>query len=119
MKQPRYESEMYLDIEMPSDDMDTNITGRKSKLVKKRKPGICCYCLAPIPAGDYCVAEQGFVEEYEGYRPFRIYYCLDCVDDEIRSWQDDDYREEAYRKWEERYERWKGGKEEGGRRCRD
>ena len=109
MREPRYKPEKYIDFEMPSDDMDIYITGRKSKLVKKRKPGKCLYCLAPIPAGDYCLAEWGFIEEFIGYKPFRVYYCLDCVDDEIRESEGElegDW-EGAYKRWEERYERWK------------
>lgn len=105
-KQPKYPIEEYVGIDMPSDDMDTNITGYKSKLVKTRKESKCMYCGTKIDKGDYALAASGFLDEGEcGRQPFRIHYCIDCVDDEIRNWHgeenagDEDWRTEAYQRW--------------------
>ncbi len=104
-KHPKYPAEEYIGFDMPSDDMDTYITGYKSKLVKARKDSKCMYCGTTISKGDFALAASGFMD---GEVPFYIHYCLECVDDELRNYHgeenqgEEDWREEAFQRWEKR-----------------
>ena len=102
MTEPKYPACEYTDFEIPSDDMETHIMGYASKLVKTRKDAACCYCGTPIKAGDYAVAAKGFIEQFDGNKPFRIHYCMDCVDEELDVINGKRSREECYKSWESR-----------------
>ena len=91
-RKPKYEKEDYNNFEMPTDDMDTDIAGHSSKVVKVRKDTKCVYCGAKINKGDYALSERGYLDG----EPFYVHNCLDCVEEIM----DDD--EEHYEKWEKR-----------------
>ncbi len=102
MNQAKYKPEEYLNFAMPSDDMETHITGCTSKLVKTRKDTVCCYCGSPIKAGDYALAEKGFIEKYEGNEPYRIHFCIECVDEELDVFHGKRDRETCFKEWKKR-----------------
>ncbi len=108
-KQPKYPAEEYIGLDMPSDDMDTSITGFKSKLVKTRKESQCMYCGSKIAKGDYALAASGFLDGWDN-KPFYIHYCIDCADDELLNFHGEEHddegnwREEAYQRWLKRAE---------------
>lgn len=102
MKKPSYPESEYIDFEIPSDDMETHIMGYASKLVKTRKDAVCCYCGTTIRAGDHAVSAKGFMEQFDGNKPFRIHYCMDCVDEELDVMNGKRSREECYKSWESR-----------------
>lgn len=79
MKTNKHSIAEYDDLEMPSDDMDTDIRNWHSYLVKVRKDTKCVYCGAPISKGDFALSERGFCDG----EPFMIHDCIDCVDDLI------------------------------------
>ena len=103
MKQNRYPITEYEDLEMPTDDMDTDIRNWHSHLVKVRKDTKCVYCGAPISKSDFALSERGFSEE----RPFLIHDCIDCVDDLLAMYKNEIDSEEYYKRWEERNNRYK------------
>lgn len=100
-----YPSTEYTNFEMPSDDMDTHFTGYSSKLVKTRKNTVCIYCGSPILKGEWSVAAKGFIEKYEGNKPFRIHYCIDCVEEELDVCYGKRDRETCFKEWERRAEK--------------
>lgn len=53
-RKPKYEKEVYNNFEMPTDDMDIDIAGHSSKVVKVRKDTKCAYCVAKINKGGLC-----------------------------------------------------------------
>lgn len=57
-RKPKYEKEKYLNFEMPSDDMDTDIRNWSSKLLRVRTDTVCAYCGADIKKRDYALAEK-------------------------------------------------------------
>jgi len=111
-KQPKYPVEEYIGLDMPSDDMDTSITGFKSKLVKTRKESRCMYCGTRIAKGDYALAASGFLDGWDK-KPFYIHYCIDCADEELLNFHGEEHDEEG--NWrEEAYQRWLKRAEESG-----
>ena len=76
-RKPKYDKEKYLNFEMPSDDMDTDIRNWSSKLLRVRTDTVCAYCGADIKKRDYALAEKGF---HDG-QPFYVHDCLDCVEE--------------------------------------
>lgn len=76
-RKPRYDKELYVNFEMPSDDMDTDIRNWSSKLSSVRAETTCAYCGAKIKSGDYALAERGFLDD----KPFYVHNCLDCVEE--------------------------------------
>ena len=97
-----YPSEAYTNFEIPSDDMETHIIGYSSKLVKTRKRTKCVYCGFPILNGEYAVAAKGFIEMFEGNKPFRIHYCIDCVEEELDVMNGKRDRDTCFKEWEKR-----------------
>lgn len=100
MNSPRYPKSAYDGLQMPNGDTDVLYEGLNIHLVKTRKNTKCVYCFAPIQAGDYALSEKGFVD----HEPYLAHYCLDCVDDEIATWNGEIDRETAYQSWAKRYE---------------
>ena len=98
MKVNKYSIFEYEDLEMPSDDMDTDIKCWHSTLVKVRKSRKCSYCGSSIESGDCALSESGFLDN----KPFRIYNCIDCVDDLLDMYRSVIDSEEYYRRWESR-----------------
>lgn len=102
MKTNRYPISEYEDLEMPSDDMDTDIRNWHSHLVKVRKNTICAYCGALINKGDFALSERGFSDD----EPFLIHDCIDCTDDLIAMYKCEIDRDEYYKRWENRYKKY-------------
>lgn len=92
-KVAKFKPEQYIDLMMPSDDMDDYLENYHSKLVKCRKNTNCHYCGATIKKGDQAMAESCFIDG----APYYIHDCLDCVDDVIKGWDD-----RAQARWEKR-----------------
>ena len=82
-RKPKYNKELYVNFEMPTDDMDVDIRNWSSKLSSVREEKTCVYCGAKIKSGDYALAERGFLDG----QPFYVHNCLDCVE-EIMDMQD-------------------------------
>lgn len=99
MKTNKYPESEYRDLEMPSDDMDSDIQGWHSHLVKVRKDTTCSYCGAPIKKGDCALSERGFLDGH----PFTVHDCIDCVDDLLDMWNGKIDSEEYYKRWEGRH----------------
>ena len=76
-RKPKYDKELYVNFEMPSDDMDVDIRNWSSKLTSTRQETKCVYCGATIKCGDYALAEKGFLDG----QPFYVHNCLDCVEE--------------------------------------
>lgn len=102
MKTSKYPTAEYDDLEMPSDDMDTDIRNWHSHLVKVRKDTKCVYCGAPISKGDFALSERGFCDG----KPFLIHDCIDCADDLIAFYKGEIDSEEYYERWETRYKKY-------------
>ncbi len=102
MKSNKYSKSEYEDLEMPSDDMDTDIANWHSHLVKVRKDTKCAYCGAPINKGDFALAESGFIVN----DPFSIHDCIDCADDLIAMYKCEIDSDEYYKRWETRYKKY-------------
>ena len=98
MKINKYPITEYDDLEMPSDDMDTDIRNWHSHLVKVRKDTKCVYCGAQIIKGDFALSERGFCDG----EPFLIHDCIDCADDLIGMQNGEIDSDEYYRRWESR-----------------
>ena len=92
-KVAKFKPEQYIDLMMPSDDMDDYLENYHSKLVKCRKDTTCHYCGATIKKGDQALGEKCFIDG----APYYIHDCLDCVDDVIKGWDD-----RAQARWEKR-----------------
>lgn len=99
MKQNKYPISEYEDLEMPLDDMDTDIRNWHSHLVKVRKDTKCAYCGALINKGDFALSERGFCEN----QPFLIHDCIDCADDLIAMRKYEIDSEEYYNRWDKRH----------------
>ena len=99
MKANKYPISEYEDLEMPSDDMDTDIRNWHSHLVKVRKDTKCSYCGAPIGKGDFALSERGFCDGV----PFLIHDCIDCVDDLISYQKGEIDSDVYYKRWETRF----------------
>lgn len=102
MKANKYPISEYEDLEMPSDDMDTDIRNWHSHLVKVRKDTKCSYCGAPINKGDFALSERGFCDGV----PFSIHDCIDCVDDLIAYLQDEIDSDVYYKRWDTRFKKY-------------
>lgn len=89
----KFKSELYIDLMMPTDDMDDYLDNYHSKLVKCRKDTTCHYCGATIKKGDQALGEKCFIDG----APYYIHDCLDCVEDVIIGWDD-----KAQTRWEKR-----------------
>lgn len=98
MKTNKYPISEYDDLEMPSDDTDTDIRSWHSHLVKVRKDTKCVYCGAPISKGDFALSERGFCDG----DPFLIHDCIDCVDDLIAFQKGEIDSDEYFKRWETR-----------------
>ena len=99
IKKAKYPIEDYINYEMPSEDMDTDIRLYKSHVVKTRYPHKCCYCGADIKKGDdalYCTA---IVDGEFG----RCYYCIDCVDDQKDFEEGKIDSDKVYSRFDKRY----------------
>lgn len=99
---PKYPPSEYVDMEMPSDDMDVYLRNVHSHLVKCRKDHTCLYCGAPIGRGEYSLLEQGFMDD----EPFAIHYCLACVEEVMDVWTGKMEQDEAYEEWQKRYDKY-------------
>ena len=102
MKTNKYQIAEYDDLEMPYDDMDTDIRNWHSHLVKVRKDTKCVYCEAPISKGDFALSERGFCDG----EPFLIHDCIDCADDLIALHKGEIDSEEYYGRWETRHKKY-------------
>lgn len=102
MKTNKYPISEYEDLEMPTDDMDTDIRNWHSHLVKVRKDTKCVYCEAQINKGDFALSERGFCDG----EPFLIHDCIDCVDDLIAFHKGEIDSDEYYKRWEARYKKY-------------
>lgn len=90
-REASYPKEEYIDLMMPTDDMDDYLESYHSKLVRVRKDTTCHYCGAVIHKGDQALGEKAFIDG----APYYIHDCLDCVEDFIGGWDD-----EAQERWE-------------------
>lgn len=102
VKANKYPISEYEDLEMPYDDMDTDIRNLHSHLVKVRRDTKCVYCGAPINKGDFALSECGF---YDG-GPFLIHDCIDCVDDLIAYQKGEIDSDVYYKRWETRFRKY-------------
>ena len=102
MKTNKYPISEYEDLEVPYDDMDTNIRNWHSHLVKVRKDTKCVYCGVPINKGDFALSERGFCDG----EPFLIHDCIDCADDLIAFQNCEIDCDEYYKRWEARYKKY-------------
>lgn len=99
MRTNKYHIYEYNDLEMPSDDMDTDIRSWHSSLVKVRKDTKCMYCGASIKKGDFALSERGFCDG----EPFSIHDCIDCADDLIAFHKHEIDSNEYHDRWKTRF----------------
>lgn len=78
-KNLKYAENEYIDYDIPSDDMDSDIRMYHSKAVKVRKDCRCNYCGYPIRKGEYALAFSVISDGEFCYR----HYCIGCVEDNM------------------------------------
>ena len=97
-KKAKYPSDDYIDYDIPSDDMESDIRNYRSKLVKTRKYHFCCYCGTTIHSGDEAlyftaITDDGFCNGY---------YCLYCIEDYMDAGKDVISPDELVHRYSER-----------------
>lgn len=72
----KYDKELYINSGFYGEDRDGEVTNRKEKIVKCRKPHECMGCGKEIKAGEQVLYETAFCDG----KPVSCYTCLECIE---------------------------------------